>query len=68
MIRATGFLAGVCLTVAALLLVLNSRESRQPESVTQAGADVTAEELSGVYAAIAEQVDVVQAGNESERT
>ncbi|MEN8762823.1 MAG: hypothetical protein ABF290_10345, partial [Thiogranum sp.] len=32
------------------------------------GADVTAEELSGVYAAIAEQVDVVQAGNESERT
>jgi len=52
--RTTGFLAGVALTVAALLLVLDGRESQQPEMVTQA----TAEELSGVLAAIAEQVDV----------
>jgi len=58
MMRATGFLAGVCLTVAALLLVLDSRESQQPEMVAQATADATAEELSGVLAAIAEQVDV----------
>jgi hypothetical protein len=68
MMRTTGFLAGVCLTVAALLLVLDSRESQQPEMVTQATADATAEELSGVLAAIAEQVDVVQAGNESDQT
>ena len=68
MIRTIGFLSGVCLTVAVLLLVLDGRESQPPESVTQATADATAEELSGVYAAIAEQVDVVQAGSESDQS
>jgi len=68
MIKATGFLSGVCLSIAALLLVLDSRQSQQPEIGTQATADATAEELSGVYAAIAEQVDVVHAGNESDQT
>jgi hypothetical protein len=67
MIRAAGFLVGVCLTVAALLLVLDSQESQSPEIVTQASEDATAEELAGVFAAIAEQVDVVQAENESDQ-
>jgi hypothetical protein len=64
MMRATGFLAGVCLSVAALLLVLDNRQNQQPEILTEA----TAEELSGVIAAIAEQVDVVPAGKESDPT
>jgi len=65
MIRATGFLLGVCLSVAALLLLLDSRESRQPANVTQATGNTTVAELSGVVAAIAEQVDVLPAENES---
>jgi hypothetical protein len=68
MIKAAGFLSGVCLSVAALLLMLDSRQRQQPEIVTQAIADATAEELSVVYAAIAEQVDVMQAENESDQT
>jgi hypothetical protein len=68
MIRTIGFLSGVCLTVAALLLVLDPRESQQPAIVTQATGNTTPEELSGVVAAIAEQVDVAQGGNESDQT
>jgi len=67
MIRATGFLLGVCLSVAALLLLLDSRESRQPANVAQATGNTTAAELSGVVAAIAEQVDVLQAESESDQ-
>ena len=60
MIRVIGFLSGVCLSVAALLLVLDREESPPPESVTQVSGDATAAELSGLLAAIAEQVDVAQ--------
>lgn len=67
MMRATGFLAGVCLTVAALLMILDNRESQQAEIVTQATAAATTEELSGVVAAIAEQVDVLPAEIESDQ-
>ena len=58
MMRAIGFLAGVGLTVAAFLLALDSRESEQPATVTEAGGTASAEELSGVVAAIAEHVDM----------
>jgi len=61
MMRATGFLAGVCLTVAAFLLALDSRDTEQSAILTQAGEKASAEELSGVVAAIAEQVDVLPA-------
>ena len=63
MMRTIGFLSGICLTVAALLLVLDSRESREsrpPEAVTPAP---TAEQLSQVVAAIAEHVDLVPEAN-----
>ena len=59
MMRTTGFLAGVCLTVATLLLVLDKLEDQQQEPMTGITEDATAEQLSGVIAAIAEQVDVV---------
>jgi hypothetical protein len=67
MIRAIGFLSGVCLSVAALLLLLDSRGSRQPANVTQTTGNTTAAELSGVVAAIAEQVDVLSAESESDQ-
>ena len=59
MMRTTGFLVGVCLTVATLLLVLDKLEDQQQEAMTEITEDATAEQLSGVIAAIAEQVDVV---------
>jgi len=46
MMRAIGFLSGVCLTVAAVLLVLGSRESPPPQTVAQAPSASTAEELA----------------------
>ena len=58
---------GVCLSVAALLLLLDSRESRQPANVTQATGNTTVAELSGVAAAIAEQVDVLHAESEPDQ-
>jgi hypothetical protein len=61
MMRALGFLSGIGLTVAAFLLVLDNREHWRPESATEAGSDVTAEELAEVFEAIAEKVDVVPA-------
>ena len=68
MMRLTGFLAGVGLTTVAFLLVLDTRESEQPAVVAQASGHTTAEELSGVVMAIAEQVDVPAAQIESEQT
>ncbi len=44
MMRAIGFLLGVCLTVAAVLLVLDNRESPPPRTVAQAPSASTAEE------------------------
>jgi hypothetical protein len=46
MMRAIGFLSGVCLTVAAVLLALGSRESPPPQTVAQAPSASTAEELT----------------------
>ncbi len=64
MMRVTGFLAGVGLTIAAFVLVLNTRENQQPETVTETTVDPTSAELAAVVEAIAEYVDVVQTGNE----
>ena len=61
MMRAIGFLSGVCLTVAALVLLLDSRDSPPPDTVTAAPATPTPAELSRMVAAIAEQVDLGQA-------
>ena len=66
MMRTTGFLAGVCLTIAAFLLVLDIQEDPQPETFTATTGNPTAEELSAIVDAIAEQVDVVTAETESE--
>jgi len=60
MMRAIGFLSGICLTAAALLLMLDTRESRSPEDVRPVP---TAEQLSQVVAAIAEEVDLVPEPN-----
>jgi hypothetical protein len=60
MMRAIGFLSGICLTIAALVLVLENRDGRLPEDVPPAP---TAEQLSQVVAAIAEQVDPVLEAN-----
>jgi hypothetical protein len=64
MMRVTGFLAGVGLTVAAFVLVLNTRENQQPGIVTETSEDPTPAEFSAVVEAIAEHVDVVKSGNE----
>lgn len=60
MMRAIGFLSGVALTAAAFLLVLDKRDSEQAETATGLTGAATTEQLSGVVAAIAEQVDVVE--------
>jgi len=60
MMRAIGFLSGIFLTIAALVLVLDSRENRPPESMTPVPS---AEQLSQVVAAIAEHVDLVPEAN-----
>lgn len=57
MMRVTGFLAGVGLTVAAFVLVLNTRENPQPGIVTEASEDPTPAEFAAVVEAIAEHVD-----------
>ena len=57
MMRVTGFLAGVGLTVAALVLVLNTRENQQPGIVTEASEDPTPAEFIAVVEAIAEQTE-----------
>jgi len=57
MMRVTGFLAGVGLTVAAFMLVLNTRENQQPGIVTEATEDPTPAEFTAVVEAIAEHVD-----------
>ncbi|MFC1773966.1 hypothetical protein ACFL3A_11510 [Pseudomonadota bacterium] len=66
MMRITGFLAGVGLTIAAFLLVLDIQEDPQPETFTATTGNPTAEELSAIVDAIAEQVDVVPAEAEPE--
>ena len=65
MMRTTGFLAGICLTVAAFLLVLDSGKIQRLETVKETVVVPTAEELSAIATAIAEQVDVVQTETES---
>lgn len=59
MMRALGFLSGIGLTVAAFLLVLDNRENRPANTATELAGDATPEQLSEVFEAIAEQVDVV---------
>jgi hypothetical protein len=54
MMRVTGFLVGICLTVAVFLLVMHSTKQRTP----------TQTELSALVTAIAEQVDVVTSESE----
>jgi hypothetical protein len=62
MMRTIGFLAGVCLTVAVFLLVRNTSEYQQRGIAPTTITDPTQEQLSAMVAAIAEQVDIVQAG------
>lgn len=65
MMRTIGFLSGVCLTIAAFLLVLHLHESQPPETVAETPSPAPAEERSRVVAAIAEQVDSEPPSNES---
>jgi hypothetical protein len=57
MMRTIGFLSGVCLTVAAFLLVVHPRENQPPETVAETPSPPPPEELSRVVAAIAGHVD-----------
>lgn len=65
MMRTIGFLSGVCLTIAAFLLVVHPRESQPPETVAVSPSPPPPEERSRVVAAIAEQVDTDPPANES---
>lgn len=56
MMRAIGFLSGIALTVAAFLLVLDRQEDQR--AAPGAAGDATPEQLSEVFEAIAERVDV----------
>jgi hypothetical protein len=67
MMRTIGFLSGVCLTVAAFLLVVHPRESLPPETVAESPAPTPSEERSMVVAAVAEHVDNVPPASESAR-
>ena len=58
MMRAIGFLAGVALTIVAVLLVLDTRKGEQPVMLTQATGNTSPEQLARVVSAIAERVDV----------
>ena len=58
MMRAIGFLSGIALTVAAFLLVLEHREDRRADPAPVPAGDATPEQLSEVFEAIAERVDV----------
>ena len=68
MMRTLGFLSGVCLTVAAFLLVVHPRESLPPETVAETPPPTPQEEPTQVIAAIAEQVDTGSPANESAPT
>jgi hypothetical protein len=61
MMRAIGFLSGVGLTAAAFLLVLNGQQPGPAESSAETHGAATAEQISGVVAAIAEEVDSLPA-------
>jgi len=67
MMRAIGFLAGVGLTVAAFVLVLNTWDNRQPDTVMGTTVDPTPAEFAAVVEAIAEHVDVAKSGDESDQ-
>jgi hypothetical protein len=58
MMRAIGFLSGIALTVAAFLLVLDNRENQRADPGPGPASDATPEQLSEVFEAIAERVDV----------
>jgi hypothetical protein len=58
MMRAIGFLSGIALTVAAFLLVLDHREHQDADPAPGPAGDATSEQLSEVFEAIAERVDV----------
>jgi hypothetical protein len=58
MMRAIGFLSGIALTVAAFLLVLDHRENRRADPALGPAGDATPQQLSEVFEAIAERVDV----------
>jgi hypothetical protein len=57
MMRTIGFLSGVCLTVAAFLLVVHPRESQPPQTVAETLSPTAPEEPSRATAAIAGHVD-----------
>jgi hypothetical protein len=65
MTRIIGFLAGVCLTVAAFLLVVHPRDSRPPETAAETPSPSPPEAPSRVVAAIADQVNTEFPVNES---
>mgnify|MGYP001827181392 FL=1 len=58
MMRALGFLSGIALTVAVFLLVLDHREHQDTDPTPGPAGDATPEQLSEVFEAIAETVDV----------
>ncbi len=68
MMKATGVLVGICLTVAVFLLVMHNREKPPQETVVESVLEPTQTELSAIVTAIAEQVDVVPAGAEEDLT
>ena len=67
MMRIAGFLAGVGLTVAAFVLILNSMENQQPDRSTAPGGDPSSTEIAAVVETIAEHVDVIPAAHESDQ-
>jgi hypothetical protein len=68
MMRLTGFLAGVGLTVAAVLLALHTLDDRQPDLLTAVNQDPGAEQLAAVVEAVTEQVDPLPSDKEPERS
>jgi hypothetical protein len=56
--RAIGFLSGIALTVAAFLLVLDARDNQRPDPAPEPAGETTPEQLSQLFEAIAETVDV----------
>lgn len=58
MMRAVGFLAGVCLTVAAFLLVVRTGDNHPADTRTEIPAPPAQDERSRMIAAVTEPVDI----------
>jgi len=67
MMRITGFLAGVGLTIATFMIILNSRDNRQAEISAASTVGHVQAELAAVVEAIAERVDVVKSGDKPDQ-